>query len=101
MDLLRGGLPWRALPPCFPPVSTVRHWFDLWRDNGLWLTINHTLLMVTRHAHGLERSPSAGEIDSQSVKTTGSAAPPGCYSAGKKARGGKRQIADSEGILGR
>lgn len=22
--LLRGGLPWRMLPPCFPPVSTVR-----------------------------------------------------------------------------
>ena len=38
--LLRGGLPWRMLPPCFPPVSTVRHWFYLWRDNGLWLTIN-------------------------------------------------------------
>lgn len=49
--LLRGGLPWRMLPPCFPPVSTVRHWFYLWRDNGLWLTINHTLLMVAREAH--------------------------------------------------
>ncbi|WP_156491292.1 transposase, partial [Erythrobacter sp. HI0074] len=22
--LLRGGLPWRMLPPCFPPVSTVQ-----------------------------------------------------------------------------
>ena len=35
--LLRGGLPWRMLPPCFPPVSTVRRWFYLWRDNGQWL----------------------------------------------------------------
>lgn len=25
--LLRGGLPWRMLPPCLPPVSTVRCWF--------------------------------------------------------------------------
>ena len=25
--LLRGGLPWRMLPPCFPPASTVRRWF--------------------------------------------------------------------------
>ena len=33
--LLRGGLPWRMLPPCFPPVSTVRRWFYLWRDNRL------------------------------------------------------------------
>ena len=30
--LLRGGLPWRMLPPCFPPVSTVRRWFYMWRD---------------------------------------------------------------------
>jgi putative transposase len=27
--LLRVGLPWRMLPPCFPPVSTVRRWFYL------------------------------------------------------------------------
>lgn len=33
--LLRGGLPWRMLPPCFPPVSTVQRWFHLWRDGGL------------------------------------------------------------------
>lgn len=52
--LLRGGLPWRMLPPCFPPVSTVRHWFYLWRDNGLWLAINHTLLMDQREAQGRE-----------------------------------------------
>jgi putative transposase len=37
--LLRGGLPWRMLPHCFPPVSTVRRWFSLWRDNGLWLSL--------------------------------------------------------------
>jgi transposase len=33
--LLRGGLPWRMSPLCFPRVSTVRRWFHLWRDNGL------------------------------------------------------------------
>ena len=37
LHLLRGGLPWRMLPPCFPPVSTVRRWFYLWRDDRLWL----------------------------------------------------------------
>ena len=36
--LLRGGLPWRVLRPCFPSVSTVRHWFYPWRDNELWLS---------------------------------------------------------------
>ena len=44
--LLRGGLPWRMLPPCFPPVSTVRRWFYMWRDDRLWLAINHTLLTL-------------------------------------------------------
>ena len=48
--LLRGGLPWRMLPPCFPPVSTVRRWFYLWRDNGLWLSLNHALLLIGREA---------------------------------------------------
>lgn len=53
------------LPPCFAPVSTVRHWFYGWRDNGLWQTLNHYLLMTVRALQGRDVSPSAGVIDSR------------------------------------
>jgi transposase len=57
--LLRGGLPWRMLPPGFPPASTVQRHFYAWRDRGLWQTINQYLLMAIRKAQGREASPSA------------------------------------------
>mgnify|MGYP003831649509 CR=1 FL=1 len=40
--LLRGGLPWRMLPPgLFPPMTTVQHYFYRWSAMGVWKSINH------------------------------------------------------------
>jgi transposase len=69
--VLRGGLPWRMLPRGeFAPMTTVWHYFYAWRDSGLWQSLNHYLLMGVREACGKGASPTAGVIDSQSVKTT-------------------------------
>ena len=65
--LLRGGLPWRMLPPGFPPATTVQRYFYAWRDSGLWQTINHYLLMAIRTAEGREAKP-VGRGDRQSER---------------------------------
>ena len=68
--LIRSGCQWRDLPHDLPPWGLVHYYYWKWRHNGLWKTIHDALAKQVRREAGRDESPSAGVIDSQSVKTT-------------------------------
>ena len=65
------GCRWRMLANDFPAVSTVLGYFYGWRNDGGQDEMNRALVGMTRLAEGRKARPTAGIIDSQSVKTPG------------------------------
>jgi putative transposase len=97
--LIRTGGQWRGLPHDFPKWKTVHHYFRVWSQSGVWATLKEALRKRGRVALGRETPPSAGIIDSQSVKPPGVGGARGSEGA-KKITGRKRPLlVDTQGLV--
>ena len=97
--LARAGCGWRMLPIHFGPWQTVYWWFRRFVRRLLFCTLHDVALMLDREPAGREASPSAGVIDSHSVKAP-TAPGGGGYDAAKQVKGRKRHVAvDTDGRL--
>jgi transposase len=97
----RYSIEWRALPVDFPPWEAVYAFFERWSARGLPQGLVDRLRGRLRMAWGKADLPTAGSIDSQSVKAADTVgANSRGYDGGKKINGRKRHIAvDTLGLV--
>jgi putative transposase len=97
--ILKTGCQWRQLPREFPAWTAVYYYFSRWSYDGTWERLHHLLRSRLREQCGRHKHPTAGCLDSQSVKCT---AVPGArgFDAGKLIKGRKRHmLVDTLGLL--
>jgi putative transposase len=85
------GCQWRMLPKDFGPWETVYGSFRRWRRAGVWERVMTVLRQVERRCQGRLGEPSAGALDSQSVKTATQSKEVG-FDGNKKITGRQRHL---------
>ncbi len=97
--LNKTGCQWRMIPKEFGNWSTMYGYFKCWRRDGVWARLMDILRRIERHASGRKPEPSAGSVDSQSIKTATQGFQVG-FDGGKQVKGRKRHIlVDTMGLI--
>ncbi|SCF80859.1 IS5 family transposase [Streptomyces sp. Ncost-T10-10d] len=99
--LVDNATKWRAMPADFPPWDRVYAFFRRWRDHGMVKEFHDRLRRKVREQAGQDPEPSAGVMDSQSVKADAVVgADSRGFDGGKLVNGRKRHaVVDTLGLL--
>ena len=98
--VVKSGCQWRMLPHELGVWQTIYGYFNHWSRTTIWQGIMEELIMAERQRQGRHPEPSAGCMDSQSVKAAMQAVDEIGFDGHKKIKGRKRHVlTDTLGLM--